>query len=158
MLRGDLCCIAHEHEKDCVPHFVIIQLNPFINDVPECIGMKTYRKACEIHSFSMTFSSDAFPFLEGYFHKRCILTCKVILSYSCLGFVFHNLVYHDTPRILWTHIWLWPALTVMSNSTRHQFMIFIYIRRPCTPRDATLADQRTCVVQVPIAYIHQLRA
>ena len=78
------------------------------NDVPECIGMKTFRKAREIHSFSMTFSSDAFLFLEGYFNKRCILTCKVILSYSCLGFMLYNLVYHDTPRIWWTHIWLCP--------------------------------------------------
>ena len=49
--------------------------------------------------FSMTFSSDAFLCLKSYFHERCILTPKVISSYSCLGFMFHDLVYHDTPRI-----------------------------------------------------------
>ena len=52
----------------------------FYNDVPDCVGMKTSRKACEIHSFSMTFSSDDFLCLEGYFHKRCILTPEVIIS------------------------------------------------------------------------------
>ena len=59
--------------------------------------------------------------------------------------MFYNLVYHDTPRIWWTHIWLWPALSVMSNSTRDHFVVFNNIHQPYTPRDATLADQRTCV-------------
>ena len=145
MLRGDLYC-SRARVRLCSP-FRNYSVESFYNDVPECIGMKTFRKAREIHSFSMTFSSDAFLFLEGYFHKRCILTSKVILSYSCRGFMFYNLVYHDTPRIWWTQIWLWPALSVMSNSTRHQFMVFIHIRRTYTPRlgDTTLADQRTCV-------------
>ena len=71
------------------------------------------------------------------------------------GHVFHtsrqamiktyNLVYHDTPKIWWTHIWLWPALSVMSNSTSDHFVVFNNIHQPYTPRDATLADQRTCV-------------
>ena len=59
--------------------------SPFRNysvEAPECAGMKNFRKIHEIHSFSMTFSSDAFLCLEGYFHKRCILTTEVILSYS----------------------------------------------------------------------------
>ena len=50
------------------------------NDVPGCVGMKTSRKTREIRSFSMTFSSDDFLCLEGYFQKRCILTPEVILS------------------------------------------------------------------------------
>ena len=31
---------------------------------------KPLEKAREIHNFSMSFSSDAFLFLEGYFHKK----------------------------------------------------------------------------------------
>ena len=42
----------------------------FYDDVPECVGMKTSRKTREIHSFSMTFSSDDFLGLQGYFHKK----------------------------------------------------------------------------------------
>ena len=29
-------------------------IEAFYNDAPECVGMKTSRKTCEIHNFSMT--------------------------------------------------------------------------------------------------------
>ena len=146
ILRGDLCCSYRSRARIGLRSpFRNYSVEAFYDDVPECVGMKTFRKTHEIHSSSMTFSSDAFLCLKSYFHKRCILTPKVISSYSCHGFMFHDLVYHDTPRIWWPHIWLWPALSVMSNSTSHHFMVFIYIRQPYTPRDATMADQRTCV-------------
>ena len=35
----------------------------FYNDVPECVEMKTLEKTREIHSFSMTFSSDMLSFV-----------------------------------------------------------------------------------------------
>ena len=86
----------------------------FHNDVPGCVGKKTSRKTREIHSFSMTFSSDDFLCLEGYFQKKVHPNpwSYLIVIKICLRFMFHNLVYHDTPRIWWTHIWLWPCLTV----------------------------------------------
>ena len=80
MLEGNLCCIAHEHEWDCVLHFRNYSVEAFYADVPECVGTKTSRKTREIHSFSMTFSLHDFLCMEGNFHKRCILTPKVILS------------------------------------------------------------------------------
>ena len=52
----------------------------FYNDVPECVGKKTFRKTREIHNFSMMFSSKVSLCLEGYFHKRCIPVPGVILS------------------------------------------------------------------------------
>ena len=70
--------------------FCNYSVEAFYNDVHECVGMKNFRKTREIHSFSMTFSSDAFLCWVGYFHKRCILTPEVILSYSkhALGLCF----------------------------------------------------------------------
>ena len=52
----------------CSP-FRNYSVEAFYNDVPECIGMKAFRKACEIHSFSMTFSSNAFLFWKAIFIK-----------------------------------------------------------------------------------------
>ena len=146
ILRGDLCCTYRSRARMRLRSpFLHYSVEAFYNDVPKCVGMKTFRKTHEIHSFSITFSSDAFRCLKSYFYKRCILAPKVISSYSCLGFMFHDFVYHDTPRIWWTHILLWPALSGMSNSARHHFVVFIYIRQPYTLRDATLADQKTGV-------------
>ena len=147
MLRGDLCCIAHGHEWHCVLHFMIIQLTPFIyNDVPGCVGMKTFRKPREIHNFSMTFSSDASFCLEGNLHKKCIPARGGILLYRKhaldLRFITSYSMIHPESG---EHIWLWPAFNGMPNDTRDHFMVFIYIRRPYTPRDPTLAEQSTCV-------------
>ena len=66
------------------------------------ISVKTFWKTREIYNFCMTFSWNAFLCLEGYFHKRRTLTPEIILSYSKHAldlFMFHNLVYCDTPRI-----------------------------------------------------------
>ena len=52
------------------PPYRIYSVATFYNGVPECVGMKTFRKTREIHNFSITFSSDTFRFLEGYFQKR----------------------------------------------------------------------------------------
>ena len=49
----------------------------FYNDIPECVGMKTFRKKREIHNFSITFSSDASFCLEGYFMKGAFQLLKV---------------------------------------------------------------------------------
>ena len=106
----------------------------FYSDVPDCVGMKTFRKTHEIHSFSMIFSSDAFYCLKSYFHKRSIITTKVISSYSCFGFMFHDLVYHDTPRIWWTHISNCGLLSVSCPIAQGTFLwyssIFANITHP----------------------------
>ena len=118
----------------------------FYNDVPECVGMKTSRKTREIHSFSMTFSSHDFLGLQGYIHKRCILTPEVILSLSkhALDLCFitsHTMIRAESDE----HISDCGLLSVSCPIA--QFMVFIYIYSPTlnTQRFNPSCDQITCV-------------
>ena len=70
-------------------------VDAFHIDVPEFVGMKTFRKSREISNFSMTFSSDAFRCLEGFvikdefqplvlsYRKHALNSC-FITSYSMI--------------------------------------------------------------------------
>ena len=130
MFRSDLCCIAHEHEWHCVLHFVIIQLKHFIKMSLNVLGWKPLEK-----TWNTQFPHDLFRFrqmlpfvwkdifIRGAFQLMKVL--YLIIPLTCLRFMLHNLVFHDTPRIWSTHIWLWPALNVMPNSTRGHFMVYI---------------------------------
>ena len=96
----------------------------FYNDVPECVGMKTSCKTREIHSFSMTFSSDDFLRAESDEH---ISDCG-LLSVLC-------------PIAQGTNLWY----STIYSPTLH------------TQRFNPSWSENLCV-QVPIAYMHPLRA
>ena len=161
MLRDGLWCIAHEHEWKWhyVLHFVIIQLKPFIMMSLNVLGWKPLEKKSEIHNFSMTFSSDASFCLEGYFHQRCIPAPEGILLYrkhaldSCF-ITSYSMIRPESGEHL-------PDCGLPSMSCPiAQGIILWYIlysltfhNQRCNPR----WSEHLCV-QVPIAYIHPLRA
>ena len=154
VLRGDVCCIAHEHEWDCVPHYVIIQLKPFIMmslDVLEWRPLEKYVKPIVSPWLFRQMISFVWKAILKKVHPNP--WSYLIVIKICLRFMFHNLVYHDTPRIWWTHIWLWPCLTVKGPF----YGIHLYSPTLQTQRCSPSWSENVCV-QVPIAYMHPLRA
>ena len=132
----------------------------FYNDVPECVGMKTSRKTREIHSFSLTFSSDDFLCLEGYFHKRCILTHAAILSWykHALGLCFitsYTMIRAESDE----HISDSGLLSLSCPIAQGTNLWYSSIYSPTlhTQRFNPRWSENLCV-QVPIAFMHPLRA
>ena len=158
MLRGDLCCIAHEYEWHCVLHFVIIQLKPFIMVSLNVLGWKPLEKS-EIHNFSMTFSSDASFCFEGYFHKRCIPAPEGILFYRkhALDLCFITSCSMIRPES-GEHISDCGLLS-MSCPIAQRTILWYILYSPTfhTQRCNPSWSEHKCVL-VPIAYIHPLRA
>ena len=132
----------------------------FYNDVPECVEMKTFRKTREIHSFSVTISSDTFLCLEGYFHKKVPPNPEVILSYSkhALDLCFitsYTMIRPESDE----HIFDCGLLSVWCLIARGAILWYL-------STFANLTHQRRCnpswsenlCAHVPIAYIHPLPA
>ena len=152
MLRCDLCCIANEHEWHCVLHFVIIQFKPFTMISLNVLGWKPLEKKREIHNFSITFSSDASFCLEGYFMKGILLYRKHALD---LCFVTsYSMIRPECGE----HISDCGLLSMSCPIAQGAILWYIlYSPTFHTQRCNPSWSEHLCV-QVPMAYIHPLRA
>ena len=159
MLRGDLCCIAHEHEWHCVLHFVIIQLKPLIMMSLNVLGWEPLEKKTWNTQFFHDFFVRCFLLFGRIFHERCIPAPEGILLYHkhALDLCFitsYSMIRPESGE----HISACGLLSMSCPITQGAILWYILYSPTFQTQSCNTSWSEHLCVQVPIAYIHPLRA
>ena len=159
MLRGDLCCIAHKHQWHCVLNFVIIQFKPFIMMSLNVLGWKPIETNVK-YTISPWLFRRMLPIVwKDILHKMCIPAPEGILLYRkhVLDLCFitsYSMIRPESGEHISDCSLLSTSCPIAQGTS---LWYILYLPTFHTQRCDPSWSEHLCV-QVPIAYIHPLRA